>query len=101
MPKYYAYNDPQKGYTCLEVADGEELPAEYAGATPLDLHFKPGVWDFTPRITAKEAERDFLRQFYADVCAEAETIMAQTNTVSGAHWNAMRRVLKRRGVEVE
>ena len=51
------------------------------------------------RVTAL-MERDLLRQFYADVCAEAETIMAQTNTVSGAHWNAMKRVLKRRGVEV-
>ena len=49
---------------------------------------------------ALPTEQDILRQFYADVCAEAETIMAQTNTVSGAHWNAMKRVLKRRGVEV-
>ena len=52
------------------------------------------------RVTAL-MERDLLRQFYADVCAEAETIMAQTGTVSGAHWNAMKRVLKRRGVEVD
>lgn len=99
MPKYYGYNDPQLGYCCLEIPDGAELPAEYAGATPLDIQLTPGLWSES-RITAEEAERDFLRQFYADVCAEAETIMAQTNTVSGAHWNAMRRVLKRRGVEV-
>lgn len=101
MPKYYAHYDSQQGYICLEVPDGEELPAKYAGASPLNPHIKPGVWDFDLSATPEDAERDFLRQFYIDVCAEAETIMAQTNTVSGAHWNAMKRVLKRRGVEVD
>ena len=57
--------------------------------------------DAKSKQVAAEREHDILRQFYADVCAEAELIMVQTNTVSGAHWNAMKRVLKRRGVEVE
>lgn len=46
-------------------------------------------------------EKYFLRRFYDEVCAEAEGIMAHTNTVTGAHYNAMKRVLKRHGVEVE
>ena len=46
-------------------------------------------------------EKYFLRRFYDEVCAEAERIMAQTNTVSGAHYNAMKRVLKRHGVDVQ
>ena len=41
-----------------------------------------------------------LSDFYAEVCREAEGIMAQSGMVSGAHWNAMRRVLQRHGVEV-
>lgn len=49
---------------------------------------------------AAPTEQDILREFYTEVCDEAEKIMAQTNTVSGAHWNAMKRVLKRHGVEV-
>lgn len=42
-----------------------------------------------------------LRQFYAEVCAEAELIMAQTGTVSRAHLHAMKRVLKRKGIDVD
>ena len=41
-----------------------------------------------------------LSDFYSEVCQEAEGIMAQSGMVSGAHWNAMRRVLQRHGVEV-
>lgn len=38
--------------------------------------------------------------FYNEVCDQAERNMAATNTVSGAHWNAMRQVLKTKGIEV-
>jgi len=41
-----------------------------------------------------------LRAFYNEVCDQAERNMALTNTVSGAHWNAMRQVLKVKGIEV-
>ncbi len=54
--------------------------------------------DWKPETTREE---DILRYFYAEVCAEAEKIMAQTGTVSGAHYNAMKRVLKRKGIEVQ
>ena len=50
MPKYYAVHDPQLGYACLEVPDGKELPAEYADATPLDLHFEAGLWSEAPGL---------------------------------------------------
>ena len=36
--------------------------------------------------------------FYAEVCIRAESIMAQTGTVSGAHYNAMRQLLQERGI---
>ena len=36
--------------------------------------------------------------FYAEVCVRAESIMAQTGTVSGAHYNAMRQLLQERGI---
>lgn len=41
-----------------------------------------------------------LLAFYNEVCDQAERNMAATNTVSGAHWNAMRQVLKAKGIEV-
>lgn len=41
-----------------------------------------------------------LLAFYNEVCDHAERNMAATSTVSGAHWNAMRQVLKAKGVEV-
>ena len=53
-----------------------------------------------PQWNPSACEPDILRKFYRDVCEEAERIMAETNTVSGAHWNAMRRVLSRKGIEV-
>lgn len=43
---------------------------------------------------------NILADFYAKVCDRAEQNMAQTGTVSGAHWNAMRQILKEMGVEV-
>ena len=50
-------------------------------------------------IWPQRTEADILRDFYRDVCAEAERIMAETNKVEGAHWNAMRRVLNRKGID--
>lgn len=41
-----------------------------------------------------------LLAFYNEVCDQAERNMAATNTVSGAHWSAMRQVLKAKGIEV-
>lgn len=41
-----------------------------------------------------------LLAFYNEVCDQAERNMAATDTVSGAHWDAMRQVLKAKGVEV-
>lgn len=41
-----------------------------------------------------------LLAFYNEVCDQAERNMAATNTVSGAHWNAMRQVLKAKGIAV-
>lgn len=41
-----------------------------------------------------------LLDFYNEVCDQAERNMAATNMVSGAHWNAMRQVLKAKGIEV-
>lgn len=38
-------------------------------------------------------QREERTHFYDQVCAEAETIMQHTGTVSGAHYNAMRRLL--------
>ena len=45
-----------------------------------------------------EQERKILADFYREVCAEAERTIAVTGMVSGAHWNAMQVVLKRKGV---
>lgn len=44
--------------------------------------------------------RLILYNFYREVCAEAEKIMAHTGTVSGAHYNGMKRVLRRHGVVI-
>lgn len=52
-----------------------------------------------PRTIA-DSEKVILRAFYAAVCVRAEANMAATGTVSGAHWNAMRQVLKEMGIEV-
>ena len=60
---------------------------------PDGLPIKDPVWEIGL------SESDILRKFYADVCTEAEKIMQETNTVSGAHFNAMKRVLKRKGIE--
>lgn len=46
-------------------------------------------------------ERCILADFYGEVCDEADRIMEQTNMVSGAHWNAMKRVLARKGMKVD
>jgi hypothetical protein len=58
------------------------------------------IRDAYPMEWPQLTEAQILRAFYVDVCAEAEKIMAQTNTVSGAHWNAMKRVLAAKGIEV-
>lgn len=51
---------------------------------------------------AKAGEANALLQaFYTEVCAEAERIMATSGMVSGAHWNAMKIVLKRQGVQID
>jgi len=56
----------------------------------------------TARAEAAEAQlADMLPNFYREVCAEAERIMASSGMVSGAHWNAMRIVIERRGVRPE
>ena len=39
-----------------------------------------------------------LPDFYREVCAEAERIIESSGMVSGAHWNAMKIILERRGV---
>ena len=39
--------------------------------------------------------------FYREVCAEAERIIESSGMVSGAHWNAMKIILERRGVQPE
>ena len=39
--------------------------------------------------------------FYHRVCERAERNMELTGIVSGAHWNAMRQVLKEMGINVE
>ena len=36
--------------------------------------------------------------FYINVCLLAEKNMQETGTVSGAHWNAMRSILKQKGL---
>lgn len=55
---------------------------------------------FTNQPADPPDEAEILKEFYAEVCAEAESVMQQTGTISGAHWNAMQRVLHRRGIEV-
>ena len=56
--------------------------------------------DANARAEAAEAQlAAVLPDFYREVCAEAERIMATSGMVSGAHWNAMRIVLERRGVQ--
>jgi hypothetical protein len=47
-----------------------------------------------------DSEKVSLLAFYNRVCDQAERNMALTNTVSGAHWNAMRQELKAMGIEV-
>ena len=42
-----------------------------------------------------------LPDFYREVCAEAERIIESSGMVSGAHWNAMKIILERRGVQPE
>lgn len=39
-----------------------------------------------------------VEQFYAEVCVEAERTILLTQTTTGAHWNAMKKVLKRYGM---
>lgn len=43
-------------------------------------------------------ETAVLRQFYDDVCREAETRMAITGRLEGAHYAAMRSLLAKKGV---
>lgn len=42
-----------------------------------------------------------IKDFYQRVCKRAEQIMSDTNTLSGAHWNAMKQVMTEMGIEVE
>ena len=60
----------------------------------------PGEQEDGEQTTPAQDRGTILSDFYSEVCREAEGIMAQSGMVSGAHWNAMRRVLQRHGVEV-
>jgi len=64
----------------------------YIGSAPIDMATMASVWD--------DVRKEILSDFYNEVCDRAEANMAATGTVSGAHWNAMRQVLKEKGVEV-
>lgn len=48
----------------------------------------------------ESTEKQTLSNFYSQVCDQAERNMESTGTVSGAHWNAMRKVLNDKGIEV-
>lgn len=45
-------------------------------------------------------EQRILRSFYHEVCAVAEQTIEKSGMVSGMHWNAMKTVLSRKGIEV-
>ena len=49
-------------------------------------------------LHAEAALAAVLPDFYREVCAEAERIIESSGMVSGAHWNAMKIILERRGV---
>jgi hypothetical protein len=48
-----------------------------------------------------ELRNSAIKYFYYRVCRQAEKNMAQTGTVSGAHWNAMKQVLAQMHIEVD
>ena len=52
-------------------------------------------------LHAEAALAAVLPDFYREVCAEAERIIESSGMVSGAHWNAMKIILERRGVQPE
>ncbi len=85
------------GATCVECPQ-----CHARGPDPSwDMGWKPGDEDVATKLWNLRSDTDILRDFYRDVCAEAESIMALTGTVSGAHYNAMKRILKRKGIEVQ
>lgn len=52
-----------------------------------------------PAAEMVELRNAAIKYFYGRVCRQAEKNMELTNTVSGAHWNAMRQVLRQMGIE--
>lgn len=44
----------------------------------------------------EEIEKRILTDFYNEVCEDAESMIARTGMVSGAHWTAMKRVFARK-----
>lgn len=83
-----AWNDPDYGWT-TDIVAWARLPL-----------YVPTVEKMVQRSNVDNADvwRAMALNLYDEICKEAEAIMAQTNTVSGAHYNAMKRVLQRHGV---
>lgn len=95
---------PPCGSRALGDARGydPEVWLAWAQATNVEPAGICAAWQEWEKVdTASPTEAGILAAFYADVCKEAEGIMAESGMVSGAHWNAMKRVLSRKGVVVE
>lgn len=54
-----------------------------------------------PPAEMVEIRNAAIRYFYRRVCRQAEKNMAETGTVSGAHWNAMKQVLAQMNISVD
>lgn len=77
------------------------MPNIFGGPTVGDL---AELWKAQPTYkyeTRPLASEDVIVDFVRRVKERAERNMQATGTVSGAHWNAMRQVLKDMGIEME
>ena len=88
-------------YASMSFSETDEERCKVMAAYSVHQYFHgPGEQESGEQTTPAQDHAAILSDFYSEVCREAEGIMAQSGMVSGAHWNAMRRVLQRHGVEV-
>lgn len=79
-----------------QLSEATEIPTD----DQVELVFEDKLRHEFRRATLGDIQRKTLLDFYWRVCERAESNMAATNTVSGAHWNAMRQELSSLGIEV-
>lgn len=105
LEKLIATSTGQQVTASVQLVELAKLAAEHEGKLRhverlLHRLLNPGEQEDGEQTTPAQDHAAILSDFYSEVCREAEGIMAQSGMVSGAHWNAMRRVLQRHGVEV-